>query len=79
MGVFFRTFAAVCAADAIDRAARNRPTRYWYPNRPGLPCPGTSIPYVALDPPPAPPARAPRPAVGPGTARWDRQHPERPS
>jgi hypothetical protein len=79
MGIFLRTFAAVCAADAIDRAASNRPTRYWYPNRPGLPRPGTSISYIALDPPRAPPAPAPRPAVDRGTARWDWLHPERPS
>ena len=78
MGVFLRTFAAVCAADAIDRAARNQPTRYWYPNHPGLPRPGSSIPYVTLVPPatalPAPAA----PAATTAPARWDSRHPERP-
>jgi hypothetical protein len=68
MSIFFRTFAAVCAADAIDRAAR-RPPRYWYPQQPGLPRPGTHRPYVELGPTPA--------AVG-RPARWDWQHPERP-
>jgi hypothetical protein len=73
MAIFFRTFAAVCAADAIDRAAR-RPTRYWYPNQPGLPRPGTTIPYVIADPASEPPPVATQPPRG-----WDRQHPERPT
>jgi hypothetical protein len=76
MGIFFRTFAAVAAADAIDRAARNQPTRYWYPNHPGLPRPGTSIPYVELVPPAAPPTP---PAAARGPVAWYPQHPERPS
>jgi hypothetical protein len=33
MGVFFRTLAAVVAADAIDRHARQRPVKYWHPDR----------------------------------------------
>jgi hypothetical protein len=76
MGIFFRTFAAVCAADAIDRASR-RPQRYWYPKRPGLPRPGTHIPYVELAATPVSELPSVRPAAG-ATSRWDWQHPERP-
>jgi hypothetical protein len=75
MGIFFRTFAAVCAADAIDRAAR-RPQRYWYPKRPGLPRPGTHIPYVELTAPTPEPAPAPLGPQGPAARDW--QQPERP-
>jgi hypothetical protein len=48
MGFFFKALAAIVAADAIDRQARSRPTRYWYPNRPGLPPPGSHLPYVTV-------------------------------
>jgi hypothetical protein len=70
MGFFFKALAAIVAADAIDRSAR-RPTRYWYPKRPGFPPPGTTIPYVIVDPPTSDPARLP-------PACWDPEHPERP-
>jgi hypothetical protein len=76
MSIFFRTFAAVCAADAIDRAAR-RPPRYWYPQQPGLPRPGTHMPYVELIPAPVAEPAAAASTPGPPT-RWDWQHPERP-
>jgi hypothetical protein len=73
MGIFFRTIAACVAADAIDRAAR-RPTRYWYPNQPGLPPSGTHIPYLKLPPP----ARRDQQTTARRAADWDLGHPERP-
>ena len=74
MGFFFKALAAIVTADAIDRHARSRPTKYWYPNQPGLPPPGSQIPYVvAASPPPAPAAGQIAP-VG-----WDLEHPERPT
>jgi hypothetical protein len=71
MGFFFKALAAIVTADAIDRQARGRPTRYWYPNQPGVPPPGTQIPYVVSAPPPAPRRR-----YG-SRAGWDPRHPER--
>ena len=73
MGFFFKALAAIVTADAIDRHARSRPTRYWYPNQPGLPPPGSQIPYVTVGQPPAPPRRQPAPVAR------DLEHPERPS
>jgi len=72
MGIFFKALAAIVAADAIDRYARSRPTRYWYPNRPGLPPPGSTIPYASVDPSTSAPGRQQPPAA------WDPEHPERP-
>jgi hypothetical protein len=72
MGFFFKALAAIVTADAIDRHARSRPARYWYPNQPGLPPPGSEIPYVTVGQPPAAPPRQ-RPPVA-----WDLEHPERP-
>lgn len=75
MGFFFKALAAITIADAIDRHARNRPVKYWYPNQPGLPATGTSLPYVApMYPPPASVGALP---AAPGC--WDPQHPERPA
>jgi hypothetical protein len=71
MGFFFKALAAIVAADAIDRCAR-RPIRYWYPKRPGFPPPGSTIPYVIVDPSTSAPGRRRPPAV------WDAEHPERP-
>ena len=73
MGFFFKALAAIVTADAIDRHARSRPTRYWYPSQPGLPPPGTQIPYVVAAQPPTAPRRQAPPAA------WDLEHPERPS
>ena len=73
MGFFFKALAAIVAADAIDRHARSRPTRHWYPSQPGLPPPGSQIPYVRLGQAPAA-ARRRAPPDG-----WDLEHPERPS
>jgi hypothetical protein len=73
MGFFFKALAAIVTADAIDRHARSRPTRYWYPDQPGLPPPGSQMPYGSTGPPPAAPRRQPPPAA------WDLEHPERPS
>jgi hypothetical protein len=73
MGFFFKALAAIVAADAVDRHVRSRPTRYWYPNRPGLPTPGSHLPYVTV---------GQRPAAGQGAASmvaWDLARPERPS
>jgi hypothetical protein len=76
MGFFFlKALAAITIADAIDRDARGRPAKYWYPSQPGLPATGTSIPYVASIHPPPPAPAAPLP-VAPG---WDPHHPERPA
>jgi hypothetical protein len=72
MGFFFKALAAIVTADAIDRHARSRPTRYWYPNQPGLPPPGSQIPYVVANPAPAAPRRQAPPVA------WDLEHPERP-
>lgn len=71
MGFFFKALAAIVTADAIDRHARSRPTKYWYPEHPGLPPTGSQIRYVAVASPPPPPAT--RQVVG-----WDLEHPERP-
>lgn len=73
MGFFVKALAAIVTADAIDRHARSRPTRYWYPSQPGLPPPGSQIPYVMVAQPPAAPRRLPP------SADWDLGHPERPS
>ncbi len=73
MGFFFKALAAIVTADAIDRHVRSRPTRYWYPDQPGLPPPGSQIPYVTIGQAPAAP-RSQRPPIG-----WDLEHPERPS
>jgi hypothetical protein len=72
MGFFFKALAAIVTADAIDRHARSRPTRYWYPKRPGFPPPGSTIPYVIVDPSTSAPGRRRTPAA------WDPEHPERP-
>ena len=72
MGFLFKALAAIVAADAIDRHVRSRPTRYWYPNQPGLPPSGSQMPYL---PGIQPRAAAPRRAA----AAWDLEHPERPS
>ena len=72
MGFFFKALAAIVTADAIDRHARSRPTRYWYPDQPGLPPPGSQIPCATADRAPA----APRRQAPPGA--WDLEHPERP-
>ena len=69
MGFFFKALAAIVIGDAIGH---RRPTKYWYPNRPGLPWTGTHIPYVVWTPPRAPQQRHGRPAG------WDPQSPERP-
>ena len=73
MGFFFKALAAIVTADAIDRRARSRPTRYWYPNQPGLPRAVSEMPYLTV-------AQAPaaRPRQAPPVA-WDLEHPERPS
>ncbi len=72
MGFFVKALAAIVTADAIDRHARSRPTRYWYPNEPDLPPAGSHQPYArAVQRPPA--------AVEPPRAGWDLEHPERPS
>ena len=73
MGFFVKALAAIVAADAIDRRARTRPTRYWYPNRPGLPPPGSHLPYLTVAQAPAAAARQAPPAA------WDVEHPEQPS
>jgi hypothetical protein len=73
MGFFFKALAAIVTADAIDRHARSRPTRYWYPSQPGLPPPGSQIPYVVAGQPSAAPRRQAPPVA------WDLEHPERPS
>ena len=73
MGFFLKALAAIVAADAIDRHARSRPTRYWYPSPPGLPPAGSQIPYVAVGQPAAAARRQPAPDG------WDLEHPERPS
>jgi hypothetical protein len=72
MAFFLKAVAAIVVADAIDRRVRGRPARYWYPNRPGLPPPGSPIPYAAVTPPMAEPRRRPQPTG------WDPEHPERP-
>jgi hypothetical protein len=72
MSFFFKALAAIVAADAIDRCARSRSTRYWYPKRPGLPPPGSTIPYVRFDASTSAPVRQQPPAA------WDPEHPERP-
>jgi hypothetical protein len=69
---FPKALAAITVADAIDRHARGRPSKYWYPNRPSLPPPGSPIPYVTVGPPSAGPRRRLR------AAGWDPEHPERP-
>jgi len=71
MDFFFKALAAIVTADAIDRHARSRPTRYWYPNQPSLPPPGSQSPYAVIEPPSA--SRPHGPAAG-----WDLEHPERP-
>ncbi len=68
MGFFFKALAAIAAADAIDRHARNRPVKYWYPNQPHKPTPDSQLPRYALTHAPATPLRR----------DWDPQHPERP-
>jgi hypothetical protein len=73
MGFFFKALAAIVAADAIDRHARSRPTRYWYPDQRGLPPPGSQLPYATVGQPAATPWRQPPPDA------WDLEHPERPS
>ena len=73
MGFFVKALAAIVTADAIDRHARSRPTRYWYPNRPGMPPPGSQMAYVTVGQP-----RAAPPRQGPMLA-WDPERPERPS
>jgi hypothetical protein len=72
MGFFFKALAAIVAADAIDRSAR-RPTRYWFPNRPGFPPPGSTIPYVIVDQASSATGRSRGRPAG-----WDPQPPERP-
>jgi hypothetical protein len=72
MGFFFKALAAIVAADAIDRHVRSRPTRYWYPTEPGLPPPGSRMPYVTVGQP-----RAGEPCPVPVLA-WDPERPERP-
>jgi hypothetical protein len=71
MGFFFKALAAIVAADAIDRHARSRPIKYWYPNQPGLPTSGGQRSCAVMEPPMVSPA--PRPP-----ACWDLEHPERP-
>jgi hypothetical protein len=73
MGFFFKALAAMVTADAIDRHTRSRPTRYWYPDQPDLPPPGSQIPYVSVGQRPAAQRRQPPPDG------WDFEHPERPS
>jgi hypothetical protein len=72
MAFFLKAVAAIAVADAIDRHARGRRARYWYPKRPGLPPPGSPIPDVPVGPPIAEPRRGLR------AAGWDPEHPERP-
>jgi hypothetical protein len=73
MGFFVKALAAIVTADAIDRHARSRPTRYWYPSQSGQPPPGSEMPYPT-------PAHAPAASLrqAPPVA-WDLEHPERPS
>jgi hypothetical protein len=59
-------------ADAIDRHARSRPTRYWYPSQRGLPPPGGQLPYATVGQPSAAPPQQAAPVA------WDLEHPERP-
>jgi hypothetical protein len=73
MAFFLKALAAIVTADAIDRHARSRPTRYWYPNQPGLPPPGSQLPSVMANPAPAAPPRQAGPVA------WDLEHPERPT
>ena len=73
MGFFFKALAAIVTADAIDRHARSRPACYWYPNQPGLPPPGSHLPYLTVAQAPAAPRRQAPPVA------WDLEHPERPS
>jgi hypothetical protein len=73
MGFFFKALAAMVTADAIDRHARSQPTRYWYPNQPGLPPPGSQIPYATVEQRPAAQRRRSAPDG------WDLENPERPS
>jgi hypothetical protein len=70
MAVFFKALAAIVTADAINRNARSRPTKYWYPNQPGLPPTGTRLPYVSLDQA----SSDRRPGGG-----WHPERPERPA
>ncbi len=70
MGFFFKALAAIVTADAIDRHARSRPTRYWYPNEPDLPPTGTRQPHASAVHPPA--------AVQSPRAGWTLERPERP-
>jgi hypothetical protein len=75
MGIFLRTFAAVVAADAIDRHARNRPVKYWYPGPTDPPLAGAKVGYAE---PVNPPAGSALSAKARRSAGWDPQHPERP-
>jgi hypothetical protein len=70
MGFFLKALAAIVAADVIDRHVRSRPTRYWYPSEPGLPPPGSRMPYITVGQPLAP-GRVP-------VLAWDPDRPERP-
>jgi hypothetical protein len=72
MGFFIKALAAMVTADAIDRHDRSRPTRYWYPNQPDLPPPGSQIPYVTVG------QCRPAQRRQPPPERWDFEHPERP-
>jgi len=45
MGFFLKALAAIATADAIDRHARSRPTKYWYPDQPGRPPTGSHQPH----------------------------------
>jgi hypothetical protein len=72
MGFFFKAIAAIVAADAIDRQVRSRPTRYWYPSEPGLPPPGSQMPFVEVGQ-----LRAAPQCQTPMLA-WDLERPERP-
>jgi hypothetical protein len=59
--------AAVVAADAIDRHARNRPVKYWYPGPSGPPLAGAQTGYAEPVDPPAgsvPGAKARRQPAG---------------
>jgi hypothetical protein len=68
MGFFFKALAAIVTADAIDRHARSRPTKYWYPNQ---------LPPASTQQPGRPGVR-PAPTGEAQASRWDLEQPERP-